>query len=1350
MEGLLHAFPSITVGPYSASVRGRNSYTHNSQFPRRRLCNCGSEGSGWSRLNMAPLKAAVVTGMAAAPGPISTGSNFMIQHATSTLQLLSSLKWVIKRSRLVAKSRGLHKRHVHNVRSTEEVSEEESESSAGAEGDNIINVLAVRKEEPETLAVSSLAAMGRKLNPIQNGGSLSNLLRDQLSIARLFLSSIIFYLKIPDQRRLYNLAKNYVRVLFVGLILVGLDLTLGRMSSRRALALPPAPTAESPKGSEVKEAKKFRRRGKSSRETKEVWEGRLSELTNPESGSAFSEQLLDYISVADKKQLEIFLELLKQEANVLRKKVDDAIYDFLATQAELERARDDIVIGGKRALLNEKGQILVSFRRKLLELVAALSKISGRMKELTFSRQAGAEQDALSKQSRIANDLELLKSTLREQNILPEAAKIEPEGAENPAEIQEDKAILQQIELEQKISQKLRDVLEKLVARLYENSDEEDPELEQSMSELRDLVFTDSRWQNEDEETKTALLHNRDINKTLCPKEQVDILVTRDKLLSSTWYNEKKRRWEMEPSAALLAVQKNLAGRARVRHDRRIMYLSLKGDDREYIVNTQAFDSEYEDYGGFDTLLLKLIASGVPTSVEVMWVPLEEWSPRRILQLPFKVIWWLLEDFWNSSLVVSIRPWYYKNLVGAFEEIMVRFGFPLIQRIVPQKIRVLLGFELPEGAEAAEPTNIIIWQQEAQKHVDARYAEGSGSPAWWISLPVRCYVVGMPLFILVKLVVGFAITPFRPQRLAMNDVEWKEEKQEELVKKLDLQPKKQTIDPIRSVFDKMKRVKRPEVTLKDFAGIDVIKEEINEIIRFLKDPKLFKEMGARPPRGVLIVGESGTGKTTLALAIAAEARVPMVELQGSELEGGAWVGQGASNVRELFKTARELAPLIIFMDDFDHFAGVRGATSDTRKQDHESLINQLLVELDGFETQEGVVLVATTSRPFAIDEALRRPGRMDRTIQLPMPNKREREQILRQAAHKTMDADLVDYVDWAKVAEKTAGLTPAHLKYVPEGLEGNAVSFKIADEEELFFIFGWLAALNKGSPKWLKESKFTKRYNRMLIDWLGLRVTKEDMEDAVEYLDVFGESKPGLELYDPPYVWSREFKFPHAVWAAGKGLIALLLPDFDQVDMIWLDPTSWEGIAFTKFTKRVGGGYEETGTLTRSYCEKELVSYFGSFVASRTLLRFGENNSLCKAELESAKEVATRMVMEYGWAPDDSPMIYMMDGSGNSLDIGDKHEEEVAEKINQLFYRALEKASHMLEQNQPALEAMLEHLLEYDALNRRDMRRILEEKGAIFEEAPFSLLPFTHTEIVGISTNGTSRLGKESSLSPVA
>lgn len=373
------------------------------------------------------------------------------------------------------------------------------------------------------------------------------------------------------------------------------------------------------------------------------------------------------------------------------------------------------------------------------------------------------------------------------------------------------------------------------------------------------------------------------------------------------------------------------------------------------------------------------------------------------------------------------------------------------------------------------------------------------------------------------------------------------------------------------------------------------------------------------------MGGPGTGKTTLALAIAAEAKVPMVELQGAELEGGAWVGQGASNVRELFKLAREVSPLIIFMDDFDHFAGVRGATSDTRKQDHESLINQLLVELDGFETQEGVVLIATTSRPYAIDEALRRPGRMDRTIQLPMPNVNEREQILRKVALDTMDKKHVNFVDWAEVAEKTAGLTPAQLKCVPRALEANAVGYKVVDDDEISSVAGWLATFNQVMPMWIKKSKPVVQWNENLIDWLGLRLTKEDLETAVETMDVFGQTRPGVELELPTPIWTREYKFPHAVWAAGRALTAYLLPNFDTLDQAWLDPTSWQGIGFTKLTKNLEAGFQETGTMTRSYYEKSLVLCFGPYIAARLLLPFGENNNL------SSRSWSTRRRLQLPW-----------------------------------------------------------------------------------------------------------------------
>ncbi|KAG6544312.1 hypothetical protein Mapa_014315 [Marchantia paleacea] len=1203
-------------------------------------------------------------------------------------------------------------------------------------------------------------------------------------------------------------AKDLGRILLIAVLFVVVGFSPTKAFNRRALATPAVASSESVEGETdgrpeprrrrshefsndthspmvEEETEKFVRQMERKVLEAESIEQRLADLEILENetreGLKSERQLMKSIAEALRrkgkanevgtiKQAEVFLKRMQQEKAVVETEVATSADEYETLVRELETTEvGSMERAAKEDYLKEVEDRVVVSWRKLMLMEAAVVRIADLWSEILAQKKGSEEQEYAQELETIARHVEEARNVEKEASILPLATKVKMriEPFESCID-DEDRETLQKIEEEQDKAKKLQVLMKKLVDNVYDPLDEEDPEYQKSLAQVRALLPRELRatfglgplknasvdplqmaldWKNwrgktDDEEFGTFLRENPEKREEFIQEVQEEVLIARDRVLNRTWYDEQKKRWQMEPMAALHAIDKKLAGRARVRQDRCVMYLTLKGDDREYYVNTRAFHAEYEDVGGFDMMYMKLITSGVPTNIETMWIPFEEWDFERLFQLPFKVVFWLLEDVWNSSILASVRPWYFRTLNGAFEEVMIRFGFPIIQTVMPQSVRVALGFDLAEGAEAAEPTDIMIWQQEAQKHVDARYGEGSGSPAWWISLPVRSYVVGVPLLFLLKLVLRVILAPFKPQDLEMNEAEWKEKLQEEMEKELEPQTKKQTMDPIKNVFDKMKRVKRPEVLLKDFAGIDVIKEEINEVISFLKDPKLFKEMGARPPRGVLIVGDSGTGKTTLALAIAAEARVPMIELQGAELEGGAWVGQGASNVRELFKTARELAPLIIFMDDFDHFAGVRGATSDTRKQDHESLINQLLVELDGFETQEGVVLVATTSRPYAIDEALRRPGRMDRTIELPLPNKREREQILRQVAFATMDAHLVDLVDWSKVAEKTGGLTPAQLKHVPQGLEANAVSNKIVDDEELFSIFGWLALVGKVAPKWFMESKWYKKYNDDLLDWLGLRVTEEDLSNAVEFLDVYGETKPGIELYDPPYVWTREFKFPHAVWAVGKALVILLLPNYDTVDLIWLDPTSWEGIAFTKTTKRLEGGYEETGTMSRSYYEKELVSCFGSFVASRMLLPFGQNNSLSKFELESAKEIATRMVMEYGWAPDDSPMIYQTDGSPIALSMGDEHEQGVSEDINRLFYCACDKAAQILEKNRPVLEAMVEHLLDCDAVGKKDIARIMEDKGALLEQDPFSLVPYTHIEVVGASTNGSGRSGK--------
>eukprot|EP00850_Spirogloea_muscicola_P004500 SM000019S05044 [mRNA] locus=s19:651366:657628:- [translate_table: standard] len=683
--------------------------------------------------------------------------------------------------------------------------------------------------------------------------------------------------------------------------------------------------------------------------------------------------------------------------------------------------------------------------------------------------------------------------------------------------------------------------------------------------------------------------------------------------------------------------------------------------------------------------------------------------------------------------------------------------------------------------------------QAAQARVAERYGPGSTSPAWWISLPARTAVVVYPLGLLgLPALARALLAQLGPRQRDETEVEYKRRLQSTLDREQEPVAKEEQEDPIRTAFDKLKarsttaaircrrpllsrlgccwsaarsltgaclslagisvqRVKRPEVRLADFAGIDSIKEEILEVITFLRDPRRYKEVGARPPRGVLIVGEAGTGKSALARAIAAEARVPMVEFDGSELEGGLWVGQGAANVRDLFKTARENVPLIVFMDNFDHFAGVRGQTADTRKQDHESLINQLLVELDGFETQEGVVLLATSSRPWAIDPALRRPGRMDRTIQLPMPNVVERLLQLNAWAHRTMEPALVPAVDWRMVAEKTGGMTPGQLKNIPQAIEAAALANRISDDDELANVVNWLHVYERVIPGWLRSSALGQRLARRVVTHLGLDITPDDVAVILDSLDFHARIKPGIELRNPPIEWTRETKLPHAVWAAGRAVLAALLPDFHNVTCVWLDPTSWDGIGFCQLEPAPAQRGQET---TRSFAEKQLVLHFGPHVAARLILPFGENNNLAHDQLKDAElartpnpastklaigsTLAARMVMECGWGPQGSATVYQTESSSSPLDVGDQHELYLEAQIEQLYDAACNRALTLLERNRGVLDAAVEALCEHDYLTRQDMEELLRKHGAVPDTEPFELLPAVTTPAFIRSLNAAS------------
>lgn len=1097
--------------------------------------------------------------------------------------------------------------------------------------------------------------------------------------------------------------------------------------------------------------------------------------------------------------MEAGLALMKREETKLLKKAENIADSYLAIRTELQRMpkqQAEIATAGDekmRKLRERRENDLREAENRFRDVWSKITRLEADLlvKEIEGLRLAFEEIPAIEEQSRenvdvfiqqmdnmirareyqgyskesiverIEKDLEYAGKKIWEQRFLPSAVDIEePQLPVN----EEKRELVEHIKRDSQKSREMQEKLDNLIRDRFKEVGEEKLLLVKTPEEevVKGLPPVELKWLFGDKEVhvpgaasfqmaqgwkkwreeakanlKKKLLEDVELGKEYIAQRQARILLYRDRVMAGTWYNENEKRWEMDPFAASYAVSKELVGRARIRHDRALMYIALKGDDREYYVDVVAFDVLFEQVGGFDGLYVKMVASGIPTTIEFMSIPFKEWGLKFQLLVPLKLCYRVFNFIWSNVISEPVF-WYLGKLNYIIEEVMVRVGFPIIEFIIPQPIRTALGLAWPEAADATvASTWYLVWQMEAEKNVQARQKQDTSLLKRLLGFAFSCFLYGYPLLLAFRYlwnrILGGQDMPETPLQEKQNMVR-------KVYKEMHSGVKKTKADPIEGAFDRMKRIKNPPMHLKDLAGIDAVKEEVNEVVSFLKNPKSFQEIGARAPRGVLIAGDSGTGKTTLAYAIAAEAKVPVVEIKALDLEGGAWVGQGAANVRELFQTARELAPLIIFMDDFDLFAGVRGQKLDTKMQDHEALINQLLVELDGFETQEGVVFMATTRKPGAIDEALRRPGRMDRTITLPMPDEREREMILRSAALTTMHGDVVNFVDWKKVAKKTMGLTPAQLKFIPQSLESSAFHRKICDDEELFSIYGWLATINSITPRWLKHSEGMKKLDQGLVDHLGLRLTEEDMESTIELMEPYGQIKPGLELRNPPTIWTREFKFPHAVWAAGRGLMALLLPNFDSVDHIWLDPTSWEGIGFTKLTRQTTGELEDSQAMTRSYLEKKLVLCFGSYIAARLLLPSEESNNLSTFEIEEAEELATRMVLEYGWGPNDSTMVYLTRISGNHLDMGKDHEYELESNIKKLFNTACDKAAEILKKNQKALVALVEHLLEYDVVTKQEMSRILKANGSVQEPEPFMLISCKSFELAaGMSTNGTGR-----------
>jgi len=446
-----------------------------------------------------------------------------------------------------------------------------------------------------------------------------------------------------------------------------------------------------------------------------------------------------------------------------------------------------------------------------------------------------------------------------------------------------------------------------------------------------------------------------------------------------------------------------------------------------------------------------------------------------------------------------------------------------------------------------------------------------------------------------------------------------------------------------------------KVTFKDVAGVDEAKEELHEIIDFLREPQKFQKLGGRIPKGVLLVGPPGTGKTLLARAIAGEANVPFFSISGSDFVE-MFVGVGASRVRDLFEQGKKNAPCIIFIDEIDAVGRHRGAGLGGGHDEREQTLNALLVEMDGFESNEGVILIAATNRPDVLDPALLRPGRFDRRVVVPRPDVGGREGVLK--VH-TKKIPLSEDVDISVLARGTPGFSGADLA-------------NLVNEAAL------LAA----------------RQNRK-------QVLMTDFEAAKDKVLMGAERKS--------MILSEEEKKNTAYHEAGHALVACMVPHADPVHKVTIIP---RGMALG-VTMQLP--VDDKHTYTRDYLESQLAIMMGGRVAEELFLNHittGAGN-----DIEQATELARRMVCEFGMS-DLGPLAYGKNQGeiflGRDLATSRDFSEDTAIKIDQEVKRFVttgyQRAKDLLASHREALVRIAESLLERESLDSSEVKLLMDGK----------------------------------------
>ncbi len=444
-----------------------------------------------------------------------------------------------------------------------------------------------------------------------------------------------------------------------------------------------------------------------------------------------------------------------------------------------------------------------------------------------------------------------------------------------------------------------------------------------------------------------------------------------------------------------------------------------------------------------------------------------------------------------------------------------------------------------------------------------------------------------------------------------------------------------------------------KVTFADVAGIDEARGELEEIIDFLKDPKKFTRLGGRIPKGVLLIGSPGTGKTLLAKAIAGEAGVPFFSISGSDFVE-MFVGVGASRVRDLFIQGKKNAPCIIFIDEIDAVGRHRGAGMGGGHDEREQTLNQLLVEMDGFESNEGVILIAATNRPDVLDPALLRPGRFDRRVVVPRPDLNGRLGILK--VH-TKKVPLSEDVDLNVVARGTPGFSGADLEI-------------LVNEAALY----------------------AARKNKSLVD-------RTDFEYAKDKV-MMGAERRSMLL-------SEKEKLTTAYHESGHALVAKKLSNADPVHKLTIVP---RGMALGLMQQLPEA---DKHTYSRSYWMDQLAVFFGGRVAEE--LVFQEMNTGASSDIQRATDIARRMVCEWGMSDKLGPVHYNTKEEhvflGRELGKPREHSEAIQEEIDQEVKNILdsryEVAKKIVSENMDVLHALAKAVLEKETLDAEDIERII-------------------------------------------